>query len=133
MMRKLFIPLMLGLSVSGCLTVHTPTGTQRFILPQVSVVVRVVNNCAPLLDIWGPTGLLVEGLGYGGVATVPLVSQAFTGNYRYVEAMVQGYNLNKVYLGSESKGFYVDTQQGSRQENWTIEYLRLLSGRGGCV
>jgi len=132
-MKRMMVVLALTMGVSGCLTVHTPSGTQRFVLPQVGVVLRVVNNCAPFLDIWAPTGLIVMGLPYGEVSTVPLVSQSYSGRTRKVEVTVQGYTKDREYLGSDAKSFTVRTSQGSYQETWEVARLRLPNRRGGCI
>lgn len=134
-MKKMLLVLGLVLATSGCLTVHTSGGTQRFLLPQVGVILRVVNNCTPFLDVWGPTGILVEKLPFGEVAHVPLVSQPYTGRNRRVQATVQGYRMagaEKEYLGSATETFSVSTYRGSLQETWEVDRLRLSNGRGGC-
>ncbi|MDZ4205633.1 MAG: hypothetical protein U1C12_00225 [Patescibacteria group bacterium] len=106
--------------------------TSGFGFYQVGVTVRVVNNCAPLLDLERVDGVEVKGLPYGSSASIQMVSTPFSGNNRQMSLMAKGYGLNLEYLGSITKIFHVSTSQGSREEIWEVDRLRLPGGRGGC-
>ena len=118
-MKKLFVALIVAVAVSGCATIRMPDGTtQRYVMYQVGVVVRVVNNCAPLLDVERVGGVMVKGLPYGEAASVPLVSAPFGGNNRRMPLMVRGYTDKNEYLGSATREFYVNPYEGSREDVW---------------
>lgn len=132
---KIFFLCALALAVSGCIAIPTgPSrgGTQYFLFLQVGIVVRVVNNCAPLLDLERVEEIVVEGLPYGSSITVPLVSTPFTGSHRSVPLTAKGYTERREYLGSATKTFHVSTYRGTHSEIWEVDYLRLPGGRGGC-
>ncbi len=132
-MKRLFLVALVAIAVNGCATIRMPNGTtQRYVMYQVGVVVRVVNNCAPLLDIERVGGVVVKGLLYGESATVPLVSTPFSGSNRRMPLTVKGYTDKNEYLGSATQTFSVSTYEGSREEVWEIDRLNLPGGRGGC-
>lgn len=130
--QKLFLAFV-AVVASGCATVRMPDGTTtRYFMPQVGVVVRVVNNCAPLMDFERVGGVVVKGLPFGGSATVPLVSTAFSGSSRRMPLIAKGYTGENVYLGSLTREFHVNTSQGSREEFWEVNRLNLPGRLGGC-
>jgi len=132
-MKKFLILSLIAVAASGCATIRQADGTTtRYFLTQVSVVVRVVNNCAPLMDLERVGGVVVKGLPYGGSATVPLVSTPFSGSNRRMPLTAKGYTEKMVYLGSISREFYVNTYEGTREEVWEVSRLNLPGGRGGC-
>lgn len=121
--------------VGGCVAIPvggSGSGTQLYLLYQVSVVVRVVNNCAPHGELSTVSGVVVKDLRYSDSTTVPLISMPFSGSSRQVSLTFKGYTDNKAYLGSMTKTFYVDTSQGSREEVWEVDRLNLPGNRGGC-
>jgi hypothetical protein len=136
-MNKFFVFILVvvvALVTSGCVTIQYPDGSeQKFAMLQVGIVARVVNNCAPFLDLERVNGLVVEGLPYGGSVTIPLVSTPFTGSNRRMPLVAKGYNENREYLGSSTHMFSVNTSQGSQEEVWTVDRLDLPTRRGmGC-
>src|SRR3989344_586312 len=123
-MKKLIF-LLLVLVSTGCVR-YTADGRMRTaIMLQVGVVVRVVNNCAPMLDLERVNGPAVTGLAYGQSTTIPLVSTPFTGSNRRMPLTVKGFTLKNEYLGSDTREFYVNTHEGTREEVWEINHLRL--------
>lgn len=134
MKRFLFTWLIATVVIScvRCATIQTPYGTRRFIMPQVGVVVRVINNCAPLLDIEDVGGVLMAGLPFGESTTVPLVSSPFSGSNRDMPLIVKGYTASREYFGSATQTFHVSTYDGTRKEVWEVNSLRLPNGQGGC-
>lgn len=136
-MKKVLFLLAAIMATSGCVKYVRPDGTtQRVILYQVGVVVRVVNNCAPFIDLERVNGIVVKDLAYGQSATVPLVSTPFGGSNRQMPLIAKGYDELKEgkrpYLGSATRTFYANTYEGSREEVWEIDQLRLPNGRAGC-
>lgn len=132
-MKKLFVLGLVAVAASGCASMGPVASPQRrVVMWQVGVVVQVVNNCAPLLNIERVGRLEVRNLPYGESATVPLVSTPFSGSNRRMPLTVKGYTEKNEYLGSDSREFYANTYEGSREEVWEINYLRLPNGRGGC-
>ena len=132
MCKALAVLVALSLSTTGCLLVPGPAGNEGYIFHQVGVAVRVVNNCAPYLDLETVVGVVVRGLLYGDSVTVPLVSAPFGGSNRRLELTAKGYTADRQYLGSVTAHFYVSTYSGSRGEVWEVDRLRLPHGRGGC-
>src|SRR3989344_5648964 len=134
-MKKLVFVLMsmIGLMSTGCVR-YAVNGQQRTVVMfQVGVVVRVVNNCAPILDLERVGGLVATGLKYSQSATIPLVSTPFSGSNRQIALTAKGFKTTpegQVYLGSQTRTFSVSTNEGSREEVWEIDYLQLPSGRG---
>ncbi len=131
----LLLVVLVAVLASGCVAfpVGGPNGTRRLYVPyQVGAFVRVVNNCAPLLDLETVNGVVVEGLPYGSSATVPLISLPFGGSYRRMFLTAKGYTADRVYLGSATAEFHVSTYEGSRSEVWEVNRLHLPHGRGGC-
>ncbi len=132
-MRNFVAIAAIALVTNACTTVRLADGTtQRFAMVQVGVVVRVLNNCTPFLDLERVGGMVVKGLPYGESATIPLVSTPFGPGNREMPLTAKGYSANMEYLGSVSKTFYVSTSEGSREEVWEIDRLNLPGGRGGC-
>ena len=117
---------------SGCTVVQRPGGTEWYVMTQVGVTVRVVNNCASFLDLERVGGVVVKGLSYGASTTVPMVSTPFSGSYRRMPLTAKGYTASREYLGSTTREFYANTYEGSREEVWEISRLNLPGGRGGC-
>lgn len=120
---------------SGCVGVpigRPGGGVQLYVPYQVGSFVRVVNNCAPFLDLETVNGVVVEKLPYGGSTTVPLISMPFGGSYRRMFLTAKGYTAVREYLGSATAEFGVSTYEGSRSEVWEVNRLHLPSGRGGC-
>lgn len=135
MKKSLFALALIAIAVamSGCATIHYADGsTQRYVMLQVGVIVRVVNNCAPLMDLERVGGVVVKGLPYGESATVPLISRPFSGSNRGMPLTAKGYTAAKEYLGSASREFNANIYEGSREEVWEVDQLRLPNGRGGC-
>ncbi len=136
-MSKFFIFIVLALiaiAVNGCATISYPNGsTQKLVLLQVGVIVRVVNNCTPKMDFETINGVVLKDLPYGGSQTILMQSMPFSGSNRYLSLVAKGKTDKGEYLGSVVKRFYVNTYQGSRQEIWEISTLRLPGGRGGCL
>lgn len=133
-MKQMFFVL-LSVALGGCAVVpvrpHSVI-TGGFGFYQVGVTVRVVNNCARYLDLESVNEVEVRGLVYGASATVHLTSAPFSGSNRQMFLVAKGYGENREYLGSITKVFHVSTHQGSREEIWEINSLRLPGGRGGC-
>ena len=124
-----------GMLMGGCITTRDMVGggvEQRFLMTQVGVVVRVRNNCTALLDLETVNGPVYRGLVYGNAITIPLVSTPFSGTSRYMLLTAVGYTAEREYLGSITRRFSVDTYEGSRQDVWEVDQLRLPKGRGGC-
>ena len=118
----------------GCVAfpVGGSDGTIFYVPYQVGVFARVVNNCAPFLDLETVNGVVFQGLPYGSSATIPMISAPFSGNYRSLELTAKGYTEKREYLGSLTAQFYVSTYEGSRSVVWEVDRLRLPRGRGGC-
>ena len=134
-MNKFFVVLVLliALAISGCVAYTYPDGSsQKFMMIQTGVILRVVNNCSPLMDIETTDGLVLKGLGYGGSETILLNSVPFSGNYRRMPVVAKGYTARGEYLGSLSREFSVNTRQGTRREIWEINSLRLPGWSGRC-
>jgi len=129
-----FLVILIALAMSGCAIITYPDGsTQHFVLLQTGVIVRVVNNCAPFLDLERVDGIAVRGLPYGGSATVVMQLTPFRGGYnRRIPLTAKGYTSKREYLGSTTREFYVNTHEGTREEAWEIDRLNLPNGRGGC-
>ena len=130
-MKRLMVLVAVAAVLSGCMLVPGPTGG-GYIFHQVGIAVRVVNNCAPFLDLETVVDVVVRGLRYGDSVTVPLVSAPFGGSNRRLELTAKGYTADRAYLGSTTAHFYVSTYEGSRGEVWEVDQLRLPGGRGGC-
>ncbi|MDO8728894.1 MAG: hypothetical protein Q7K26_03260 [bacterium] len=135
-MKKFFVFLILvTLVASGCVAIPvggSGGGSRLYVLYQVGVVARVVNNCAPHLELETVSGVVVKDLPYGSSTTIPLISLPLSGNSRQVTLTVKGYTDKREYLGSMTKIFYVSTYDGSREEVWEVDRLNLPRGRGGC-
>ena len=136
MKKFVFLMILPGLmSMMGCVR-YAVNGQQRtVIMLQVGVVVKVVNNCAPLIDLERVGGVVATGLKYSQSATIPLVSTPFSGSNRQIALTAKGFKTTpegQVYLGSQTRTFSVSTNEGSREEVWEIDYLQLPRGRGGC-
>ncbi|OHA92459.1 MAG: hypothetical protein A2665_00520 [Candidatus Zambryskibacteria bacterium RIFCSPHIGHO2_01_FULL_46_30] len=133
-MKKLFVVVLVALVVGGCVAypIGGSDGTLLYVPYQVGVFARVVNNCAPLLDLETVNGVVVQGLPYGNSVTVPLISMPFGGSNRRMSLTAKGYTVERQYLGSLTAQFYVSTYQGSRSEVWEVNRLYLPNGRGGC-
>lgn len=100
---------------------------------QVGVGVRVVNNCAPFLDLERITGqAVVVGLPYGRSVFIPMTSRPFTGGNRSLVLVAKGYTLTRGYLGSGTRRFDVSIYDGSREDVWEVNEISLPNGRGGC-
>ncbi len=126
---------LIALVVSGCVAIPvggSGSGTKVYVLYQVSVIARVINNCAPHLELENISGVVVKDLPYGSSTTIPLISLPFSASNRQVSLTVKGYTDKREYLGSMTKTFYVSTYEGSREEVWEVDRLRLPGGRGGC-
>jgi len=124
---------LIALAVSGC-SVHMPNGTIVRILPQVGMSVRVVNNCAPIIDLESANGLAVVGLPYSGSHTVWLESAPFSGDHRRMFLTAKGYSADRsIYLGSVTKEFAVSIHHGSGTEPWEINELRLPGRHHRCL
>ncbi len=133
-MKKFFLLTLVALVTSNCATTGIVGGPMRTVaMPQVGVRVHVVNNCAPTLDLESDGRVEVKGVPYGASAIVSLSSRPFSGSSRGLFLVAKGYTLKSEYLGSETRQFYVSIYEGTREEVWEINYLRLPSGRGGCV
>ncbi|MEX2013563.1 MAG: hypothetical protein WD897_01465, partial [Parcubacteria group bacterium] len=132
-MKRLFWVALVALATGGCVAVPMGSyeGSGGFVFYQVGVAVRVVNNCAPFLDLETVSGVVVKGLPYGSSITVPLVSQPLGGSNRSLLLTAKGYGSNREYLGSVTANFYVSTYEGSRGEVWEVDRLNLPRGRGG--
>lgn len=130
--NKFFI-ILIALAMSGCTVIRYPDGsTTKYVLLQVGAVVRVVNNCAPYLDLERADGMVVRGLQYGGSTTVFMESYPFSGRNRRMPLTAKGYTATRQYLGSTTREFHVSTHEGTREETWEIDRIRLPGGRGGC-
>lgn len=134
-MKRFILAGLIALAASGC-ALPMPNGTVVRIPPlsQIGASVRVLNNCAPILDIESVGGLIVVGLPYSGSHTVWLESAAFSGSHREMTLIVKGYSADRrVYLGSAQKTFTVNIHQGSRAEAWEINQLRLPGRYHRCI
>ncbi len=134
-MKKLFFAALVALSASGCVRYAVNGQTRTAILLQVGVVVRVVNNCAPVLEL-ERVGGRVGSVTYGNSTTVIMESTPFTGSNRRMLLTVRGFqptDAGQVYLGSQTREFYVSTYEGTREEVWEVDHIRLPNGRGGCA
>ncbi|MEX0932408.1 MAG: hypothetical protein WDZ61_00745 [Parcubacteria group bacterium] len=131
--RVLVLPLLAILVlVGGCAgAAHFP---RMYLMPQVGIILTVVNNCSPFLDVSSPThGDLATGLPYGDRVTLPLSSVAFSGSNREIEVYVQGHTSKRVYLGSDTKTFRVNVRSGTRGEVWEVRRLNASNRTGGCM
>ena len=134
-MKRFFpVVVLVALVAVGCVAVPIgrPGGAQLYVPYQVGVFARVVNNCAPLLDLETVSGVVEKGLPYGGSATVPLISLPFGGSHRRLSLTAKGYTAAREYLGSSTAEFHLSTHEGTRMEVWEVNRLYLPSGRGGC-
>jgi len=133
-MKRLFVLGLIAVAGSGCATVMMPNGsTKRYFMSQVGVVVRVVNNCAPLLDLERVGGIVVKGLPFSESTTVPLVSTPFSGSSRRMPLTAKGYTAERQYLGSVTKEFQVNTYEGTHEEFWAVNQISISQGgRNGC-
>lgn len=129
-MKKLVLAGILILA-SGCAGVaHLP---RMYLMPQVGVILTVVNNCTPVLDGDSPThGVLFRNLPYGSSVTLPLSSVAFSGSSREIAVLVRGSTKAGTYLGSATRTFYVDTYRGTRSKVWEVDHIRADGNPGGC-
>jgi hypothetical protein len=131
-MRKIFA-ILAALYLSGCVTVMQEDGTrQRFLFLQAGVMLRVVNNCAPSLTVESVSGVMVSNLAYGSSITIPLAPAPLSRN-RQLVLVAKGAGSSREYLGSQTRTFYTDPSQGTREEVWEIDHLSLPNGRGGCI
>ncbi|MBI2674039.1 MAG: hypothetical protein HYX23_02030 [Candidatus Zambryskibacteria bacterium] len=131
-MKNIFFVLLLVASGCAVVPVRPYAVTGGFGFYQVGVTVRVVNNCTPFLDLERVDGIEVKGLPYGSSVTVHMTSTPFSGSQRQLSLTAKGYGSNREYLGSATRIFHVSTYQGSREEVWEVDQLRLPGGRGGC-
>ena len=132
-MKRFLLVMPVALVVGGCVALPGgPHGTQLFVMYQIGVTVRVVNNCAPFLDLESVGGVVMKGLPYGDSTTIPMVSAPLSGSYRRMSLTAKGYTASRVYLGSATVEFHVSTYEGSREEVWEVNRLHLPNGRGGC-
>ena len=133
-MKKFLLVALVALAVGGCVAfpVGGSDGTIFYVPYQVGVFARVVNNCAPYLDLETVNGVVFQGLPYGSSATIPLISAFSSGNHRSQELTAKGYTEKREYLGSLTAQFYVNTYEGSRSVVWEVDRLRRPHGRGGC-
>lgn len=133
-MNRFFGIALAAVLAGGCVAfpVGGSDGTRFYIPYQVGVFARVVNNCAPYLDLETVNGIVQKGLPYGSSATIPLISTPFGGSYRQMALVAKGYNEKREYLGSVVAVFHVSTYQGSQAEVWVVDRLHLPGGRGGC-
>jgi hypothetical protein len=133
-MKKMIMVLFLAMTTSGCYhSIYEGGVRQRHVMPQVGVILRIQNNCAPLLDLERPAeGIVLQALPFGNGRTVPLSTMPFTGTSRQIAVIVKGYTPSGEYLGSQTKTFHVSTHRGSREEVWIVDRLTLPGGRGGC-
>ena len=133
-MKRLILLVLLALATSNCATVTYSDGTKRRIpLSQVAVIVTVLNNCAPFIDVYDAEGAIRRGIGYSGSVTVPLISDAFSGPYREMPLILKAYRPSRAgngveYLGSISRRFGVSTYYGSQRVDWTIDHLESPPG-----
>ncbi|OHB17044.1 MAG: hypothetical protein A2544_00895 [Candidatus Zambryskibacteria bacterium RIFOXYD2_FULL_43_10] len=132
--KYLLFVILASVLVSGCVVGPVrPYGiTHGFGFYQIGVTVRVVNNCTPFLQLDTVSGIEVKELPYGSSVTVHLTSAPFSGSQRQLSLTAKGYGPSREYLGSSTKIFHVSTYQGSREEVWEVDRLRLPGGRGGC-
>lgn len=136
-MKSVLLAAILAVLATGCgagiRTVRLPDGTLRervTNMPQVGMVVRVVNNCVPIADletIWGP---LFTGLQFGESATVSIPSLPFSNPWaREVNLIVKGWSreqrVPENYLGSYTQRYMVNVQWGSRTDVLELSSLRL--------
>ncbi len=133
-MKKFFVCVLIALAVGGCIGFPISEGGRgKIYVPyQVGAFVRVVNNCAPYLDLETVNGVVKEALPYGGSVTVPLISMPFGGPHRAMALTAKGYTAAREYLGSMTAVFHVNTYQGSQVAVWEVNQLNLPNGRGGC-
>ncbi len=132
-MGKFLVVALAVSAASACTTIRNPDGTtQRYLMLQSGVIVRVLNNCAPFLDLERATGIVVKALPYGGSVTVPLVSTPLSGSSRRMPLTAKGYTADMEYLGSITREFYVSSSEGSHEEFWEVNRINLPGRRGGC-
>lgn len=132
-MKKLISVMLIALAVGGC-SVHMPNGTTVRILSQVGITVRVVNNCAPIVDIESSRGVVVAGLPFSGSHSVAWESDAWSGNYRKMFLTAKGYSADRqLYFGSYTKEFTINVRDGSKAEPWEINNLHLPGAHQNCV
>jgi len=132
-MRKLFVFLTLAFIVpmSGCYTLRQGENVQQYSNARPAMLVRVINNCAPNLDIEGASGTIRSNLGFGESFTVVLARPLFGSGQMIL--VVKGAADGK-YLGSVSKTFNVNSSQGARETPWEINRLSLgNNGRNNCL
>ena len=136
---KIVLTALLAVLATGCARVTYPDGTVRtYVMTQVGVFVRVVNNtCAPKLELETIDGVVHPGLPLGSSATIPLESRPFSGSSRRMILIAKGYRElpsgKREYLGVITRQFSVNTYNGTDNDVWIVDDLRLPgSGWGGC-
>lgn len=122
----------------GMRTVRLPDGSltnKRIVMIQSGIVVSVVNNCAPLLDIESVGGRHFINAKFGESVTVTGVARPLSG-YGYsrrIQFTVKGYSADRtIYLGSSTREFSVSTYEGTHEETWVVDQLALPTNQGGC-
>ena len=127
-MRKI-ISLLLAVVLGGCASITQGGVTQRYFSLQQAALVRVVNNCAPSLKVESIDGVINPSIKYGHSFTAVLVRQPFSSNSLVLT--VEGFDGNR-YLGSSTRTYYVDANQGANQYVWEVTSIQTSSG-DGCL
>ncbi len=134
---KVLVAALVAASLGGCAAriVELPNGTivrSRRAMPQVGVIITVVNNCAAWLVIDSMNGREVGSLAYSMRATVPIPSRFLVGSYyREIWAMARAYSGPPgptTYIGSVEFRESVSTYQGTRDRLWQVDRLRSPQG-----
>lgn len=121
--------LILSLLASGCAT-HIVGGQRGIVfMPQVGVVISVVNNCSAKVSVESGGVMADPDLPFGGSNNLPIASRAFSGYNRAVVVTVKAYDAAGKYLGSTTRQFHVDIYQGTYETTWVVD--RLESPPGG--
>lgn len=124
---KLFVVLLL-LSVTGCVTVRMPDGSERkyaFVYPTARI--KITNNVAQYLTIEDIYGTICDSLSYGESYTAVLSSGPRGYSTGRVVVVVKGYDKFGEYLGSYEKDFYTSSN-GVDDYSWLVGYLTKNGG-----
>ncbi|MBX4181437.1 hypothetical protein KW807_01060 [Candidatus Parcubacteria bacterium] len=126
-MKFLVVSLVLVMA-AGCATalVERPDGsmiTQRVVMVQSGIIIKIQNNCASSISVASIHGPLVEGLAWGKGTQQPIPAR-FEGSDHYdrrIWVEVRAYTSTGVYIGSITRN---ESVYGStRDMHWDIDRL----------
>lgn len=130
-MRKFFFLFVAVLS-AACAPYMVGGQRRMVLMPQVGVVLSVVNNCAATVSVESGGVVVDPDLPFGGSNSLPLSSRAFSGYNRAIVATVKAYDAVGKYLGSATHPFHVDIYQGTYESTWVVDRLESPPG-ATCV